>query len=375
MGIQKSGFLPVNLYFRDSVLPSLVTNSGEVGTRGYHVHFIDSTGELITGDGYEARCYGYNSQTQKTYYLAGVKNGDGWDLEVPYEAISDKGQAVVQIVLLEGEAVRIKSRASAIHVGLSLDDGSVTGHSVYVDYDIVKDLTEKAKETVAKADAATKEAEEATAGAEDAIKRTDEKISEVTSTNNEIKANEETRKANETERQNAESAREKAEGKRNSEESWRASAEATRQKNETDRINAENLRIAGEAARKSAEENRGHAENLRQEAEGTRTSAEAIRVSNENERITSENSRKEAETERVKTADRAEKATDYILSDEFAEKVQGEADFFHVGDEAPTDEVKRLWLDTDENGTEIIEVGPSTPESAATRLWVDTEAN
>ena len=322
----KPGFLPVDIFFYDSVLPALTVIQGDTGLRGYAARFFGADGRMVEkGTSLTARLYAVNpEEPSEAFYMEGVYQEGVWLLEVPVEAISKAGRVILQAVLLEGTSEMIQTRASTVEVGLSIAQGGTAGHSVRVDFDKVDRMLEEAKkvlaDTTAKAqeakdyadrgnrDLATLEAGEAgrveaerqRASDYEAFssegKRTVEslkaqdthyrqEIGAIESQEAERVQAEEARKRQETERVSAESARASQEGKRSSEEAKRVQAESARAK-------AESLRVSQEAERQRAESDRASAEGSRSRQEADRAESERIRESQEAGRVEAEKARK-----------------------------------------------------------------------------------
>lgn len=352
MPLNNAGFLPVTIYFRDSILPDLAVNSGEAGARGYHAVFVQSDGQTITpAADIEATIWGYNKDTKKAYMLNGQISEDGWDFRVPPEAISQRGETLLQLKLKGASETVIKTHLRTVHIGPSIDTGDVTGTSVVIDFERAQEAAAEAEDAAERANATNlsvkeaerlrKEAEEARAAAEDL------------------------RAQAEAARKDAEIGRSSAETERAAAETKRKEVETVREAAETERAKAETQRKEAEALRKSTEDERATAETGRKEAEAARTAAESERAAAETKRQSQETERQENTAMAIKGAN---EARDYILSDVFEDKVNP----LHVGPDTPTEPDKKLWLDTDEDGEEFIHVGPDTPKGGMTRLWIDT---
>ena len=353
MPLNNAGFLPVTIYFRDSILPDLAVNSGEAGARGYHAVFVQSHGQTITpAADIEATIWGYNKDTKKAYMLNGQISEDGWDFRVPPEAISQRGETLLQLKLKGASETVIKTHLRTVHIGPSIDTGDVTGTSVVIDFERAQEAAAEAEDAAERANATNlsvkeaerlrKEAEEARAAAEDL------------------------RAQAEAERKEAEIGRSSAEKERAAAETKRKEAETAREAAETERAKAETQRKEDETLRKSTEEERISAESGRKEAETARAAAELERAQAETKRISQEAERQANTSQIIKEA---QEAKDYILSDDFENLVNP----LYVGPEKPKDEAhKPIWLDSDEKQGGIMCVGPYEPTDPHTFFWVDT---
>lgn len=325
-GTLKAGFLPIDLFFENSILPDLSLVQGDAGLRGYAARFFSADGVLMEkGAGQSARLYAANPDDKKAaYYLEGTYTDGVWLLEVPTEAISKAGRVLLQVALYEGETALIQSRASLVEVPLSIAQGGVSGHSVRVDFDRVDALLKEARTAMDEADRRSKVAEDyANRGNADLARleggeeerrkaEADRKadfqalkyegartVTSLSQTNAQYQAitasaeaEEAARNQAELERARAEQARKQAEEARVGAEAGRASSENKRQTQEQDRINAEGKREASEGLRKNAEAERNSAEAERARKETEREASEGVRKTQEGERVEAEKNRK-----------------------------------------------------------------------------------
>lgn len=153
MPLNNAGFLPVTIRFMDSILPDLVTNNGEMGSRGYHAIFFDAENNpIIPSTVASAKCYGYNTDTDKTYYTDGTPDGEnGWYLEVPSAAISGTDRAIIQIVLSDGDKVKIKTIAKTVYVGRSITQDASSNPGVLIDYKMCVEAAKNANQAADRA--------------------------------------------------------------------------------------------------------------------------------------------------------------------------------------------------------------------------------
>lgn len=361
MDLDRTGFVPIKLHFRDSELPDLSLVQGDTGTRGYAVEFMMANGKKIGhSEQHSTRCYGINPDLEKkeAYYTQGVYENGLWYLEVPAEAVSESGTCFVQIALFTDKESVIQSKLSKIAVGKSIVSGGVLGRSIRMDYekiiavaDDAKKVVDEAKEKAEKAEkfanegrqalvvltdnekdritsenarvqaekdrardyeAFSKAGKEATASLEASDKTFKEKIAEAEASVADAKTavkivaqNENDRIANEKARMSSEEARKTAESTREENETARKANEEKRKTSEDARVSAEELRVihendreANARARATQEVYRINAENERKENEAARIQAEKERVSQENTCQSQEETRQANETQR-----------------------------------------------------------------------------
>lgn len=353
----KPGFLPVDIFFYDSVLPALTVIQGDTGLRGYAARFFGADGRMVEkGESLTARLYAVNPEKpSEAFYMEGVYQDGVWLLEVPVEAISKAGRVILQAVLLEGTSEMIQTRASTVEVGLSIAQGGTAGHSVRVDFDKVDRMLEEAKKVLADTTAKAQEAKDyadrgnqdlATleAGEAGRVEAEKKRASDYEAFSTEGKKTVESLKAQddhyrqeigaiesqEAERVQAEEARKRQETERVSAESARASKEEARSSEEAKRVQAESARAKAESLRVSQEAERQKAESARASAEGSRSRQEADRQESERIRESQEASRVEAEKARKSTFEGWDKTMQGILPDATSDragvvKVQGQA--------------------------------------------------
>lgn len=338
----KPGFLPVDIFFYDSVLPALTVIQGDTGLRGYAARFFGADGRMVEkGESLTARLYAVNPEKpSEAFYMEGDYQEGVWLLEIPVEAISKAGRVILQAVLLEGTSEMIQTRASTVEVGLSIAQGGTAGHSVRVDFDKVDTMLEEAKkvlaDTTAKAqeakdyadrgnrDLATLEAGEASRVEAERKRASDYEAfrTEGKKTVESLKAQDDryrqeigTIESQEAERVQAEEARKSQEASRVSAESARATQEGKRSSAEAKRVQAESARAKAESLRVSQEAERERAESTRESSEGSRSRQEADRQESERIRETQEAGRVEAEKARKSTFDGWDKTMQGILPD------------------------------------------------------------
>ncbi len=338
----KPGFLPVDIFFYDSVLPALTVVQGDTGLRGYAARFFGADGRMVEkGTSLTARLYAVNPEKpSEAFYMEGTYQEGVWLLEVPVEAISKAGRVILQAVLLEGTSEMIQTRASTVEVGLSIAQGGTVGHSVRVDFDKVDRMLEEAKkvlaDTTAKAqeakdyadrgnrDLATLEAGEASRVEAERKRASDYEAfsTEGKKTVESLKAQDDhyrqeigTIEAQEAERVQAEEARKRQETGRVNAESARASKEEARSSAESKRVQAESARAKAESLRASQEAERQKAESARASAEGSRSRQEADRQESERIRESQEAGRVEAERARKTTFEGWDKTMQGIIPD------------------------------------------------------------
>ena len=346
-GTLKAGFLPIDLFFENSILPDLSLVQGDAGLRGYAARFFSADGVLMEkGAAQSARLYAANPDDKKSaYYLEGTYTDGVWLLEVPTEAISKAGRVLLQVALYEGETALIQSRASLVEVPLSIAQGGASGHSVRVDFDRVDALLKEARTAMDEADRRSKVAEDyANRGNADlarleggeeerrkaeADRKADfEALKEegartVTSLNQtnaqyqaitaSAEAEEAARKQAELERARAEAERDTNENKRQTQEQDRTNAEGKREASEGARKTQEDARSQSEAQRKNAEAERERKETERKSAEAERKGAEAEREASEGIRKAQEGERVEAEKSRKATFESWNKTMDGVI--------------------------------------------------------------
>lgn len=300
----KPGFLPVDIFFYDSVLPALTVVQGDTGLRGYAARFFGADGRMVEkGEGLTARLYAVNPEKpSEAFYMEGVYQEGVWLLEVPVEAISKAGRVILQAVLFEGTSEMIQTRASTVEVGLSIAQGGTAGHSVRVDFDKVDQMLEEAKKVLADTTAKAQEAKDyadrgnqdlATleAGEAGRVEAERKRASDYEAFSSEGKRTVESLKAQDSHyRQEI--------GAIESQEAERVQAEETRKSQEASRVSAESARATQEEARSSEEAKRAQAESARDKAESLRASQEAERERAESARESSEGSRSRQEAER-----------------------------------------------------------------------------
>lgn len=338
----KPGFLPVDIFFYDSVLPALTVIQGDTGLRGYAARFFGADGRMVEkGESLTARLYAVNPEKpSEAFYMEGTYQEGVWLLEVPVEAISKAGRVILQAVLLEGTSEMIQTRASTVEVGLSIAQGGTAGHSIRVDFDKVDTMLEEAKkvlaDTTAKAqeakdyadrgneDLATLEAGEASRAEAERKRASDYEAfsTEGKKTVESLKAQDDryrqeigTIESQEAERVQAEETRKRQESGRVNAESARASEESARSSEEAKRAQAESNRDQGESLRTSQEAERQRAESARASAEGSRSRQEADRAESERIRESQESGRVEAEKARKTTFEGWDKTMQGILPD------------------------------------------------------------
>lgn len=338
----KPGFLPVDIFFYDSVLPALTVVQGDTGLRGYAARFFGADGRMVEkGESLTARLYAVNPEKpSEAFYMEGVYQEGVWLLEVPVEAISKAGRVILQAVLLEGTSEMIQTRASTVEVGLSIAQGGTAGHSVRVDFDkvdtmleeakkVLADTTAKAKEAKDYADRGNKDLQTLEAGEAGRVEAERKRASDYEAFSSEGKRTVESLKAQddryrqeigaiesqEAERVRAEEARKRQETSRVSAESARATQEEARSSEEAKRAKAESARTQTESLRASQEDARERAERARESSEGSRSRQEADRQENERIRESQEASRVEAEKARKTTFQGWDKTMQGILPD------------------------------------------------------------
>lgn len=338
----KPGFLPVDIFFYDSVLPALTVIQGDTGLRGYAARFFGADGRMVEkGESLSARLYAVNPEKpSEAYYMEGIYQEGVWLLEVPVEAISKAGRVILQAVLLEGTSEMIQTRASTVEVGLSIAQGGTAGHSVRVDFDKVDTMLEEAKKVLADTTAKAQEAKDyadrgnrdlATleAGEAGRVEAERQRASDYQTFSSEGKRTVESLKAQdshyrqeigdiesqEAQRVQAEEARKRQESGRVQAESARAAKEESRSSEEAKRVQAESARAKAESLRASKEAERERAERARESSEGSRSRQEADRAESERIRESQEAGRVESEKARATTFAGWDKTMQGILPD------------------------------------------------------------
>lgn len=353
----KPGFLPVDIFFYDSVLPALTVIQGDTGLRGYAARFFGADGRMVEkGESLTARLYAVNPEKpSEAFYQEGTYQEGVWLLEVPVEAISKAGRVILQAVLLEGTSEMIQTRASTVEVGLSIAQGGTAGHSVRVDFDKVDQMLEEAKKVLADTTAKAQEAKDYAdrgnrdlaaleAGEAGRVEAERKRASDYAAFSSEGKKTVDSLKAQDTHyrqeigaiesqeaiRVQAEEARKRQEANRVGAEKTRATQEEARSSAEAKRVQAESARAKVESLRVSQEAERERAESTRESSEGSRSRQEADRAESERIRESQEAGRVEAEKDRKTTFEGWSEAMQGVFPDATSEqagavKVQGQA--------------------------------------------------